>query len=809
MTPPPTTIAAPMTDDRPIPPAATPRPREPRVGDILITGLLWCVVFLSLLKLPAGASSGLDPSWRMVIGHAVGRGFQWGHDIVFTYGPLGYLLASTNHGEHYNHFLVWQLLSNLVFATVIVLFGRRFTGWRAFAFYAYFLAFVANYLDAMHMTMVVLLVLTALRQAPGARRWLVALAGALLAVLSLVKFTNLMLAGFGMACIAAHHAWRRRWTDLAIAVGSFGGAFLLGWILCGQNPLNLPAYVLTSLDASGGYSEGMSVYEETRVFALGLACAVAVAIYYVLSLWKRADLPLALATMLVAAAASFMNWKHGFSRADGHVFAHFISCLLIAVTFPVLLADDGPWRRLKAGLLAVAAATALTGTLISTPTAITDAPAIWNYNLKGIVNALRILPDLRRNADQEFKTIAGPHYLHNIRHEVGTATVDMIGNEQAYLLFNRFNYRPRPVFQSYLPYTEKLLRLNAEFLRSDRAPEFIIHKLDTIDFRFPLQEDSLAIRELFYRYEFVLEERTMLLWRKRAGPVESPTPKLLSRTRVGFGEPVQIPSSSDHAVWAEITVRPSLLGRLRNFLYKAPIITLPVTDGGGFTQNYRLIRRMASAGFLVYPYFTSGYNIQRYMAGDPPPRADRFSVEVPEAQRKYFQAAIDVAFFSLPPVPRHAGIARSAPDSTFHMFDRVPDSVYALYPANALEIDGHKVLHAHPPSNLEFKVDFPAERVRGSFGISRAAHTAPNMTDGCEFFVEWTDASGKVTTLFSRHLQPGRSEDDRGLQDFDVAIPPGGGRLILRITPGPAGDIVCDWAYWTDLRFTPRPPAQP
>ena len=67
---------------------------------------LWLVVWLSLLKLPAPPTSGLDPSWRMVIGYALGHGMQWGTDLVFTYGPLGYLLAATNHGANYSDFRV-------------------------------------------------------------------------------------------------------------------------------------------------------------------------------------------------------------------------------------------------------------------------------------------------------------------------------------------------------------------------------------------------------------------------------------------------------------------------------------------------------------------------------------------------------------------------------------------------------------------------------------------------------------------------------------------------------------------------------
>jgi hypothetical protein len=36
-------------------------------------------------------STGLDPSWRISLNMAIDKGLIFGKDIVFTYGPLGYL----------------------------------------------------------------------------------------------------------------------------------------------------------------------------------------------------------------------------------------------------------------------------------------------------------------------------------------------------------------------------------------------------------------------------------------------------------------------------------------------------------------------------------------------------------------------------------------------------------------------------------------------------------------------------------------------------------------------------------------------
>lgn len=772
-----------------------------RLVPALEEACLWGIIFISLLKLPEPPSSGLDPSWRMVIGHALGQGMQWGTELVFTYGPLGYLLAATNHGANYTDFLIWQVVSNVVFATAIWLLGRELGGLRKLLYYLYFLFLVANYLDAMHMTMILLLALTWLREPVRNRPWLTALVGVALGILSLIKFTNLMLAGFSLACVAGLCAWRRDWRGLALTTGSYALTFAAGWILCGQSPRNIPAYLLTSIQSSSGYGDGMSLYEAPLTLFIGLGAAFSLAGYYLLSLGRRADTPRAVTVALILGAGSFINWKHGYTRADGHVFAHYLACMLVPLAFPAISFDDGPWRRTKAALLAVSFFFSVWGILAMLPVAITDAPAIWNQNLKKVVNAVKAGTELKGQARQLYQDTAKPHALPAVRRVVGEETIDMLGNEQAYLLFNRFNYRPRPVFQTYLPYTAELLRLNEDFFKSPRAPRYVLQKMDTIDYRLPALEDSLATRQIYYRYKFVLEEKGMLLWERREPETKLEDPKLLEERRVGFGEVVPVPNQGDTPIWAEVVIRPTLLGSIRAFLYKAPILQMAVSEGGDFKNSYRIVRRMAEAGFLIYPHFSNAYNVQRFMAGDAPPRAEKFSIELPPEQRKYFQPDITVRFYSLPPMPRSPGIVSGTTEDRFRMFDRVPVSANALYPVTILAENDREVLFAHPPSSVEFLVNFPARRVTGGYGIAETAYRPPNATDGAEFIIEWVGADGRTVILLSRVLQPLSVAADRGMQSFSVDLPRGGGRLLLRINSGPNNNAAFDWTYWTDIKF--------
>ena len=762
--------------------------------------LLWLVLFLGFFRLPTSMSGELDPSWRMVIGHLAGRGIQWGTDVVFTYGPLGYLLAPTNHGEHFTQHLIWQFFSNALFATSIWWLGRRFHGWRAIAYYVYFLALVATSIDAMCGTLILLLVLQILREPAQASSWGIQGRAAVLALLSLAKFTNLMLAGFSIACILAHHAWRRRWRDAAIAGGAFAIWFVLGWLACGQNPANIPAYLRTSLEASNGYTDAMSLDESGFILACGLAAGLGLAAYYLLSLWRRRDLPLALAATAMCAASTFLNWKHGYSRADAHVLAHFISCLLVVVTFPILLEDDGPLQKLKAALLSFVAAACLIGTIATSPAIITDAPALCNYNIKTSVSALLRLPSLEREARASYEQACLPHALPRIREIVGTDTVDMIANSQAYILFNRLNYRPRPLFQSYLPYTGRLLRLNEEFLESERAPKYLLLKVDAIDGRLPALEDSLSLRQMLYRYRFVTQEYDWLLWRRAEPQAPIEPPEIVQNTKTGFGATVPVPGLGESPVWMEIDIRPSLLGRLRSFLYKLPLVNIAITDVSGFASSYRLVPGMARTGCFIYPNFTNSYNFRNYACTGAAPRARSFSIEVPAHLRKYFRSDIAIRFFRLPPVPRTTDTVENN-EVAYRMFDRVPIAATAHFPLAAVQIDGREVLAANPPSQIEFLVDFPASRVRGCFGIADGAYLPPAATDGADFLVEWIKPDGSKHTLFSRALRPMTVREDRGIQSFDIPLTPGRGRLVLRIDPGPAKDASYDWTYWTDVRF--------
>ncbi|MCP5531046.1 MAG: hypothetical protein H7A44_11470, partial [Opitutaceae bacterium] len=61
-------------------------------------------------------SVNLDASWRMALGKFLMDGKQFGTEVVFTYGPLGFLMGKTYYGSGflYQAMLIWQFFAAFV-----------------------------------------------------------------------------------------------------------------------------------------------------------------------------------------------------------------------------------------------------------------------------------------------------------------------------------------------------------------------------------------------------------------------------------------------------------------------------------------------------------------------------------------------------------------------------------------------------------------------------------------------------------------------------------------------------------------------
>ncbi len=116
---------------------------------------------------------------------------------------------------------------------------------------------------------------------------------------------------------------------------------------------------------------------------------------------------------------------------------------------------------------------------------------------------------------------------------------------------------------------------------------------------------------------------------------------------------------------------------------------------------------------------------------------------------------------------------------------------------------GERVFSVHAPSLLSYTLPANARVLRGRFGIVPGAYAPENKapTDGAEFIVRVTDATGTVHVLHQRRLDPAREPADRPPQPFRIELGkfPAPLHLELEINAGPDGVPSSDWTFWSDV----------
>jgi hypothetical protein len=641
-----------------------------------------------------------------------------------------------------------------------------------------------------------------IRRSSDSWRWSSVAFLALLATLSLVKFTNMLLAFFLVLLAGGLELWTRRRISALRVPALYLGFFLLGRILCGQHLGNFPAYLRSSWEISQGYQDTMGLACPPYQLYLALTVLGLLVSYLVLNLATHPDRVRCTVLTLGAGAYMYLNWKHGFIRADGHQVGFYYAMLTVIVTAPIIVEDSPRFKRLKHLLLAAAGLLAVLGVDLVLPGVARGALAAAQNKVSQNVSFAFGIANTREDYDARLRGEKDAIELLKTKSTVGRSTVDVLGFVQAVALFNDFNYQPRPVFQSYSAYTPSLSRLNYDYYASDRAPDYVLFKLQTIDYRLATMDDPHVLRLLIQRYTYLFSELGYSVWKRKPGPYNAAAfePKLIRSTTTRLGQKVDLADLAGQNIWVEINYRFSLLGRLQRFLYKPPLVQLRITDDKGIETMHRLPQPIGQTGFMLNPVTDDLLEFMRAAGGTPKRLASAISIETAPQDRASLQNDIKVSFFSLPPSAAGTNFFKEADKAKFWMFVDSPASYQALNPPNEDLIDRRPVMIMHAPSEMIFDVPAGATQLNGAYGFLPGAYSNGGHTNGAEIVIYWTNG-GEPVILHERFLDPVTKMSDRGLQKFSVKLPKSSGRVFLRINPGPFGEYAWDWTGWTGIEF--------
>lgn len=568
------------------------------VGGLLVALLGWRVGMN-----PPGV--GIDASWNAALAMGAEQGLHWGKDIVFTYGPLGFLQTQ----------LVWftgqTVLSFLYSGLIYVVFCVGLV-WALQRRLPLVLAGVAAFVAVAVLPLLELSLLSAVfasfwlleaERCPRQLDLFVVAAATFAAPAALIKLSTgpLVPVVLLLALLGARAGGRR----VAAYVVLLAAWLLVLWLATGQSLGDVPAFVSHTVQISSGYSSAMLRSTEVapwKVVAASLA-AIGLTIGVVAAAWLTGhrDRRGRWAATVIVALVAFSIYKEGIVRVDaGHLTVYFANaCILwVAVGF-------GPGRRW------VLPAIALVVFVISLPL----RPAGTADNLNFVSNLSYAFDQARNLVSPGRRAAAMESGRHGM---IGTyalepgalaalrgRTVAVEPWEAAAAWAYRLDWRPLPIFQNYSAYTSGLDRLNAEMVENPDGPERLLRENQQVvdaqfptpdlDNRFPGWDPPEQARAALCNFvPLYTSERWQVLGRVAD---RCSAPRALGTVEAAAGEAVRVPTpKGGQVVFVRIDgAGVSGLERVQAFLFHAGSRHLTVNG----ETRYRLVPETAGDGLLL------------------------------------------------------------------------------------------------------------------------------------------------------------------------------------------------------------------
>ena len=453
---------------------ASPTPGFWRPHNYVALLAVFTCVILSASPVSLTPGDGLDRSWLTALNLARPNGFRFGRDILFTYGPWGYLDYPTASSR-------LNLVLGSLFAAVSVVVAWR-SIWRAFQ------RFLARDRAAWAATALVVLMIpaggasamlligvtVALLDVVGHREargesWHPVAASACAALLLQVKFSEgaVLIPMVAVTCLFAR---RGKWRSAVECMTTFVVCSVVFWLLAGQRMGDFPSWVEGSIRISRGYTEAMAL--ETDPNSLGYVMLIILSLT-VLFTWAKSvgrnGLGTALGTAAIGGMLMYLGLKEGFGRHDvGH------EAFFYLLTAPVLLwmAGSGRVSTLRLFPVFLTVAFGLNGFLHTNVEAVRSR---WATELEILTDRQYqsvLLETSKAQARASYKV--PPEILTKL---VGPVAVD--GWEAALPWAYGLTWEPAPVFQSYVAYTHWLDTQNRNWLLGSDATQKILRPLST------------------------------------------------------------------------------------------------------------------------------------------------------------------------------------------------------------------------------------------------------------------------------------------------------------------------------------------
>lgn len=578
----------------------------------------------------------VDTSYRMILKHNQDLGLIFGKDVVITWGPLSHLVIYDLNPNNVINSLVFCLIFTAVISWAFYSISSAFKiTWKdCFIIFIVSIIFIVYdvlaliYIVSIPSVLYILYLDGQKYQFPKITRHVLVI---LIAAAALTKFNYFLIGLFivAMGSIIGVLERSEKRADLLLFV-----IYVLAfWTIANQPLSNFTDFIEMSLEVARGYGVGLSLlWPKFPIIELILLGAFGIAsLPYLVTTFrvvKRGNFSKVLIGLSFLTLYAFA-FKLGFTRiSPGHFEQAIIGLLILGICLLVyshnsygvdILAKEKLFRAfmviLPIGLLTIFAdlqyqkSYIKAGYLFIPLKKLETLPHTVSLKFSNITEFS--IDKLTKQYNNQMSEIKNKFMFPDLK-----GTVDIIGNSQALIIANEFNYKPRMSFQSVNTVTKKLSQINALTLKENK-PEHIIYEYSTLDNRLPSLQENSTWEYIFKNYtpNQILHNHIIFDRSFQENLISKEYISVMDHL-YSFEENISIPSCSDClGVWVEIVLDTNILGKLVSLFYKIPPLDINLQMPNGNIKNYRYLSDLGSIGFLISPHIDSSMAVYEVFNG--------------------------------------------------------------------------------------------------------------------------------------------------------------------------------------------------
>lgn len=604
---------------------------------VIITAALFSIPLLF-----ASLSGSVDDSWKFAIHKAKLSGLVFGTDIVFTYGPLGYLTCPIyiDRGLWLNT-LLYTMVTHVLFWGALYLFIKRcraglpLTFLAASAIVLYMQAIVEAYERPAESYNYFYLFFFAYGYIVKKEKniLLLAVIALISALFFYVKFSFGIAVCLMFIMLIALLAVEKRYKEAVFGVIFYLVFMAVSGLIMTGGVGALVMFFYNSCSIANGYADAMAVDgPEWKFFAAILAWLVYGG-FLLQSIIRKNNGDMYY--LALALGFLFISYKHSVGNGSIFEWDFFVTWGMVFILYYIKKAGDGDSISIKYAALAASIL------LVAFP--------IYEYHSKAApiqqillskIGQIKTAAALAANNDPLM-----PHEMNRKRWAayyglspstlelINGHTVDIFTIDAALAGYYVLNWRPRPIFQSYSAYTASLDLLNERFLDGKEAPEFLLCAPKGFVGASAVLFEPATFRKILTGYSAVAKDSDFWVL-KRKDKIETVVEEKIASGAAPLGGRIAFPMDDRYHMFARIYVKYNLMGKIIRLLFRPPNLFIQFYRGGMPGKRYRF-----------YFNAVNGINLNPFVNNAAPEETNEFAITT--QYPGFFDKNINVEFFRI------------------------------------------------------------------------------------------------------------------------------------------------------------------